>query len=63
MRTYREVTTDNGVELKCFASNNSATYILTSARGHDMHTEFVEKYDRLPSSGWYNKHFSFESVL
>lgn len=64
MRTniFKEVTNDRGYQRPCYASNNSATYILTSAYAHDMYFEFVDKYNRIPSAQWYRKHFNFEMV-
>ena len=64
MRTniYKEVTKDRGYKKYCYASNNAATYILTSAYAHDMYSEFVQKYGRIPSSKWYHRHFNFELV-
>ena len=64
MRTniYKEVTNDRGYQKFCCASNNAATYILTSAYAHDMYSEFVDKYGRIPSAQWYRKHFNFERV-
>ena len=64
MRTniYKEVTNDRGYQRYCYASDNHATYILTSAYAHDMYCEFVDKYGRIPSSQWYRKNFSFERV-
>ena len=59
---FKEVTDDRGYQKHCSASDNSATYILTSAYAHDMYSEFVQKYDRIPSARWYRKHFSFERV-
>lgn len=58
--TYKEITDDRGIAKRCYASDNYATYILTSAYAHDMYAEYMRKYDRQPSSRWYNKHFSFE---
>ena len=62
MRTniYKEVTNDSGYKNYCYASNNAATYILTSAYAHDIDSEFVDKYNRIPSAQWYRKHFNFE---
>lgn len=64
MRThiYKEVTNDRGYQLPCYASNNSATYILTSSYAHDMYSEFVDKYGRIPSAQWYRKNFNFMRV-
>ena len=64
MRTniYKEVTNDRGCQTYRYASNNAATYILTSAYAHDMYSEFVDKYGRIPSAQWYRKHFNFERV-
>ena len=64
MRTniYKEVTNDRGYQTYCYASNNAATYILTSAYAHDMYSEFVDKYERIPSARWYRKDFDFEMV-
>ncbi len=61
-RIYKEVTDDRGYQSHCHASDNFATYILTSASAHDMYDEFVDKYGRVPSSQWYRKHFNFERV-
>ena len=64
MRTniYKEITSDKGCKWERYASNNFATYILTSAYAHDMYSEFVQKYDRIPSAQWYHRHFNFERV-
>lgn len=62
MNIYKEITTDNGYSKYVTASNNNAIYILTSSRGKDMYQSYLDKYDRLPSSKWYNRHFSFERV-
>ena len=59
---YKEVTNDRGYQKYCYASNNAATYILTSAYAHDMYSEFVDKYGRIPSARWYHRHFNFERV-
>ena len=59
---YKEVTNDRVYQLPCYASNNAATYILTSAYAHDMYHEFVGKYGRIPSSQWYRRHFDFERI-
>ena len=59
---FKEVTDDKGYQKHCSASDNFATYILTSASAHDMYDEFVDKYGRIPSSQWYRKHFNFERV-
>ena len=59
---YKEITSDRGYKTYRYASNNSATYILTSAYGHDMYSEFVEKYGRIPSAQLYRKHFNFKRV-
>lgn len=62
MKTYKEITNDNGYAKQCNASNNEATYIITSSLGHDLYNEFVQKHDRLPSSSWYNRNFRFKLV-
>ena len=64
MRTniYKEITSDRGCKWERCASNDSATYILTSAYAHDMYDEFVQKYGRIPSSQWSRRHFDFERV-
>ena len=59
---YKEVTNDRGYKKCCSASNNAATYILTSAYAHDLYYDFVQKYGRIPSSQWYHRHFNFERV-
>lgn len=62
MNTYLEITPDHGAALRFYASDNSATYILTSARAHDAVTLYREKYGRCPSSRWYRRHFCFERI-
>ena len=64
MRTniYKEITSDKGSKWERYASDNFATYILTSAYAHDLYDDYVEKYGRFPSSQWYRRHFSFERV-
>lgn len=57
--TFYEETADRKYPKSCSASNNSANYVLWSANAHDMYTDYVAKYNRLPSSRWYNKYFSF----
>ena len=59
---YKEVTSDNGNEWRCFASDNYATYILTSSHAHDLYIKYRQRYERIPSARWYNKHFNFERV-
>lgn len=59
---FKEVTNDKGYQKPCYASDNSATYILSSAYAHDMYSEFVDKYGRIPSAQWYRKNFNFERV-
>lgn len=62
MRTYKERTNDKGIAIHCNASDNQATYILTSAHARDLYREYLEKYDRIPTSGWYNRHFTFDRL-
>jgi len=62
MTTFIENTNDHGYKKECYASNNAAAYILTSARPHDMVSDYQEKYNRWPSSKWYNKYFSFDRI-
>ena len=62
MKRFIEITSDKGIEYHSHASDNSATYILTSAYAHDMYYDFVQKYGRIPSSKWYHRHFNFERV-
>ena len=59
---YKEITSDKGSKWERYASDNFATYILTSAYAHDLYDDYVEKYGRFPSSQWYRRHFSFERV-
>lgn len=59
---FHEITKDNGTARICLASDNSAEYILTSAIAKGMYDEFVSRYNRLPSSRWYNRHFGFQRV-
>ena len=59
---YKEVTSDNGNRWICYASDNYATYILMSSHAHDLYITFRQRFERFPSSRWYNKHFNFERV-
>ena len=62
MRIYKEKTNDRGYIKTCHASDNNAEYQITSAYAHDLYSDFVERYNRVPSSLWYNKHFSFTRI-
>ena len=64
MRThiYQEITSDKGSKWDCYASDNCATYILTSSLAHDKYLSYVHKYGRTPRSRWYRKNFNFERV-
>lgn len=59
MRVYKENSSDRGCQISRYASDNNATYILTSAYAHDLYSEYMRKHNRIPSSRWYNRHFSF----
>ena len=59
---FQEITSDQGPKKAVTASNNSAVYILTSALAKDAYSEFISKYNRLPSSSWYNRNFRFKRV-
>lgn len=60
--TFYEITPDHGYPQTCYASNNAAEYIITSAIGHDLHSDYMRKYHRNPTSAWYRRHFSFKRV-
>ena len=62
MRIYKENTNDHGLARRCYASDNNAEYILTSARAKDLHSEYIDKYERNPSRQWYNRHFNFNRI-
>lgn len=62
MRIYKEKTDDNSYKREVCASDNMATYILTSANAHDLYDAYIERYNRVPSSKWFNRHFSFERI-
>lgn len=62
MRIYKENTNYHGYIKACTASDNAAEYQLTSAYAHDLYTDFVERYNRVPSSQWYNRHFNFTRI-
>lgn len=62
MKVYKEVTNDKGAAQRCSASDNMATYILTSAYAHDLRNDYLARYNRVPSSRWYNRHFTFELI-
>lgn len=58
MKRY-EITNDKGIEKVCCTSDNNTEYILTSAIAKDKYSDYVEKYNREPSSRWYQRHFRF----
>lgn len=65
MHVFKEVTNDHGCPRKCYASDNQAEYILTSAQGKDQLAEYERRYGPgcdYPSSKWYNKHFNWERL-
>ena len=62
MRIYQEITDDRGYTLPCGASDNRAIYWITSAMGHDLVREFEDRYHRVPTSRWFNRHFRFERI-
>lgn len=62
MRIYKENTNDHGYTKTCYASDNMAEYQLTSAHAHDLHTEYIDRYDRHPAAAWYNRHFNFTRI-
>ena len=59
MRTFIEETPDKGWELLVHARNNQDEYILTSARMHDLYSEYADNYGMAPSSAWYHRHAQF----
>lgn len=59
MKTYIELTNDRGYAKEVHASNNAATYVLTSARMHDLYSDYIAHYNRVPSSAWYHRHAQF----
>lgn len=62
MKVFKEITDDHGCAMKCSAADNFATYIITSAYGHDNINDYERKFNRLPSSRWYNRHFQFKQI-
>lgn len=62
MRIYREITNDRGNVHFHGASDNFAVYLLTSAYAKDLWREYVVRYNRQPSSAWYNRHFRFNRI-
>ena len=59
---FAETTKDKGVTKRCTASDNAAEYLLTSAYAHDLHANYLERYNREPSARWYNRHFNFKRI-
>ena len=59
---YKEKTSYNGNKWICYAHDNHATYILTSSHAHDLYIKYRQRYERIPSAKWYNKHFNFDRV-
>lgn len=62
MKTYKEITLDKGWEKKVYARDNGAEYVLTSARMHDAYSEYLGRYDNIPTSAWYRRHAKFERI-
>lgn len=60
MKIYIEITNDKGWEKKCFARDNMAEYVLTSARMHDLYAMYTERYGQIPTARWYHRHARFE---
>lgn len=56
---FIEITADKGWELKVCSRNNNALYVLTSARMHDLYTEYIDRYNDLPTAAWYHRHAQF----
>lgn len=56
---YHEITPDKGQRQICSARDNFAIYILTSARMHDLHADYIDRYGRLPLAKWYHRHAKF----
>ena len=62
MRVFIEDTSDRGWEKKVHASNNNATYILTSAQMHDLYQDYVDRYGKLPTAAWYHRYAQFRGL-
>lgn len=61
MRTFIEDTPDKGWGKRAYARDNNAVYVLTSARMHDLHAEYVARYERTPAAAWYHRHAQFKT--
>lgn len=61
-RVYKELTNDKGIARNYHARDNWATYIITSASGHDEVELYKERYGKQPTANWFNRHFIFERV-
>ena len=59
MKTFVENTPDKGWKKIAYARDNMAKYILTSARMHDLYTQYINRYDRIPTAKWYHRHAQF----
>ena len=59
MKTFIEITDDRGYEKKCYARDNHAEYILTSAKMHDLYKDYRYRYDNHPTARWYHRHAKF----
>lgn len=62
MRHFIEITPDKGYSKECFASDNMATYHITSSYGHDLVNDFLDKHERWPTARWYNRNFRFKQI-
>lgn len=60
MKTFIEITSDKGYIKKVLARDNKAEYVLTSARMHDLYSEYVNRYGQIPTARWYHRHARFE---
>lgn len=59
---FIEKTNDKGSRKSCPSADNNAEYILTSAKAHDLHDGYLQRYNREPSARWYNRHFNFTRI-
>jgi len=57
---FIEITADKGYVKKVLARDNKAEYVLTSAGMHDLYTDYIDRYGKIPTAKWYHRHAKFE---
>lgn len=62
MKWYKEITEDRGYPVLASCSDIHPNFILTSSHAKDLYGDFKHRYDRLPHSSWFKRHFKFRVI-